>query len=156
MWDAHWTCCRQDWDSSGCKRIPHKGPYEEYYTKIKKEYQWPDSRAQIYFIKQISYLWRNKMIAQYDYDEETLLAKIEKKERDQRGRLSIRETESLCDYLHLNLLMDSDDMSYHFKFLEVVNKEAQPYFEDDNSNIDKEKFVKWWFMTTDELLHKNE
>jgi hypothetical protein len=47
-------------------------------------------------------------------------------------------------------------MSYHFKFKEVINREAQQYFDDGNGNIDKEKFIKWWFMTTDELLHKFE
>lgn len=85
-----------------------------------------------------------------------MLAKIEKKERYSRGRLSISDTEELCDYLRLNLLLNSDDMSYHFKFKEVVDREAQQYFDDGNGNIDKQKFIKWWFMTTDELLHKFE
>ena len=47
-------------------------------------------------------------------------------------------------------------MSFHFKFQEVINGTAQAYLDDGNRNIDKEKFIKWWFMTTDELLHKDD
>lgn len=68
--------------------------------------------------------------------------------------MSIRDLEELCDYLRLHLLVDSDDMSYHFKFQDVVNGTAHDYLDDGNGNIDKQKFVKWWFMTTDEVLHK--
>lgn len=156
MWDPHWTCCRKDWSDPGWKRMKHKGVYLETYEKIKREYQWPDVRAQIYFKKRISFLWRKKMMELCDYDEEQLIAKIEKKERDNRGRLSIRDLEELCDYLRLNLLINSDDMSYHFKFQDVINGSAHGFLDDGNGNIDKAKFVKWWFMTTEELLHKDD
>lgn len=62
--------------------------------------------------------------------------------------------EELCDYLRLNLLINSDDMSYHFKFQDVINGTAHAYLDDGNGDISKEKFVKWWFMTTEEVLHK--
>jgi hypothetical protein len=52
------------------------------------------------------------------------------------------------------LLSNSDDMSYHFKFQDVINNTAQAYLDDGDGNIDKEKFIKWWFMTTEEVLHK--
>ena len=156
MWDPHWTCCRKDWSDPGCKRMKHKGTYLENYESIKREYQWPDVRAQIYFKKKISYLWRKKMMELWDYDEETLIAKIEKKERDNRGRLSVRDLEELWDYLRLNLLINSDDMSYHFKFQDVINGSAHSYLDDGSGDISKEKFVKWWFMTTEELLHKDD
>ena len=154
MWEPHWTCCRQDWSSPGWTRMKHKGVYLETYEEIKREYQWPDVRAQIYFKKNISHLWRQKMMDQCEYDEETLLEKINKKERDNRGRLSISDLEELCDYLRLNLLINSDDMSYHFKFQDVLNKTAHDYLDDGNGYISKEKFIHWWFMTTEELFHK--
>jgi len=134
--------------------MKHKGVYREIYEEIKREYQWPDPNAQIYFKKKISYLWRNKMMQQCDYDPETLLAKIEKKERDSRGALSVSDLEELCDYLRLNLLANSDDMSYHFKFQDVINGTAQDYLNDGRGYISKEKFMKWWYMTTEEVLHK--
>jgi len=156
MWEPHWTCCRGQWDDPGCKKLRHKGVYAETYDEIKREYQWPDPNAQIYFKKKISHLWRNKMMNQCDYDEETLLSKLEKKERDSRGRLSVGDLQGVCDYLRLNLLANSDDMSYHFKFQDVVNGTAQTYMDDGDGNIDKEKFMKWWYMTTDEVLHKDD
>lgn len=154
MWEPHWTCCRKGWDEPGCKKMKHKGVFLETYNEIRREFEWPDQRAQIYFKKKISPLWKKKMMTQYDYDEETLLQKIEKKERDNRGRLSIRDLEELCDYLRLHLLSNSDDMSFHFKFQDVINGTAQAYIDDGDGNIDKEKFMKWWFMTTEEVLHK--
>ena len=72
MWEPHWTCCRQPWDSPGCKKMCHKGVFMETYEEIKREYLWPDPRAQIYFKKKISTLWRNKVINQCDYDEDTI------------------------------------------------------------------------------------
>lgn len=154
MWEPHWTCCRKGWDEEGCKRMMHKGVYEEIYQEIKREYQWPDPRAQIYFKKKISPLWRIKMDQQCNYDDEALLAKIEKKERDSRGALAVSDLEELCDYLRLHLLANSDDMSYHFKFQDIINGTAQDYLNDGSGYIDKEKFIKWWFMTTEEVLHK--
>ena len=154
MWEPHWTCCRQPWDSEGCTKMRHRGVYTEIYEETKREFQWPDPNAQIYFKKKISTLWRRKMEQQCDYDEEALLAKFERKERDNRGPVSVSELEELCDYLRLNLLSNSDDMSYHFKFMDVINGTAQEFLNDGNGNIDKEKFMKWWYMTTEEVLHK--
>lgn len=64
MWEPHWTCCRRGWDDPGCKRMPHKGVYLETYEEIKPKYVWPDPNAQIYFKKNISPLWRQKMMQQ--------------------------------------------------------------------------------------------
>jgi hypothetical protein len=64
MWEPHWTCCREGWNTPGCKRMPHKGVYADTYDEVKREFIWPDERAQIYFRKQISHLWRQKMLAQ--------------------------------------------------------------------------------------------
>ena len=154
MWEPHWTCCRKDWNEKGCTKMKHRGVYLETYQEIKRKYEWPDVRAQVYFKKHISSLWRNKMNSQCGYDEETLLAKINQKEIYERRRLSINELEELCDYLRLNLLINSDDMSYHFKFQDVINRTAHDYIDDGNGYISKEKFIKWWFMTSDEVFHK--
>lgn len=154
MWEPHWTCCRKDWNEKGCTKMKHRGVYLETYQEIKRKYEWPDVRAQVYFKKHISLLWRNKMNSQCGYDEETLLAKINQKEKYERGKLSINELEELCDYLRLNLLINSDDMSYHFKFQDVINRTAHDYIDDGNGYISKEKFIKWWFMTSDEVFHK--
>ena len=58
MWDPHWTCCRRDWAEEGCTRMPHKGVYAETYEEIKREFQWPDTNAQSYFIKKYSTVYQ--------------------------------------------------------------------------------------------------
>lgn len=45
----------------------------------------------------------------------------------------------LCDKLGLNLLMHSDDMRHHFKYVDVVNGTAQKYVEDTAGDIDYAK-----------------
>jgi hypothetical protein len=42
-------------------KMKHKGPYVEDWEETKREFQWPDPRAQIYFKKKISTLWRKKI-----------------------------------------------------------------------------------------------
>jgi hypothetical protein len=62
MWEPHWTCCRKDWESEGCTRLMHFGPYlEEYAANPPRKYQWPDPRVQSYFRKNISILWKRKI-----------------------------------------------------------------------------------------------
>ncbi len=62
----------------------------------------------------------------------------------------------LCDKLGLNLLINSEDMSYHFKFVEVVQNTCNKYIDDGDGNIDFGKFMKWWNMTIEELMTKDE
>lgn len=45
----------------------------------------------------------------------------------------------LLDKLKLNLLVLSEDLTYHFKFLQVVKGKAEAIFEDGDKGIDREK-----------------
>lgn len=54
----------------------------------------------------------------------------------------------------MNLLIISEDMSYHFKFLDLVNKKAFDYL-NNNGFIDEEKFLKWWFCKLKDLKKFN-
>ena len=42
----------------------------------------------------------------------------------------------LCDKLGLHLLMNSEDMSYHFKFVDVINGTANNFLDDGEGYID--------------------
>lgn len=42
----------------------------------------------------------------------------------------------VCDKLGLHLLMNSDDMSFHFKFVDVINNTANNYLDDGQGYID--------------------
>ena len=46
---------------------------------------------------------------------------------------------ALCDKLGLHLLMHSEDMSYHFKYVDVVNGTASTFLDDGQGNIDYPK-----------------
>lgn len=47
-------------------------------------------------------------------------------------------------------------MSYHWKYQELQKGEAAEYCKGENGTLDKEKFLKWWFMDIHELFHKND
>lgn len=82
MWAPHWTCCRKGWEDDGCTRMKHKGPFTENYPTEKRPFKWPDVRAQSYFQKMISGLWRDKLSQQCDYDEEKLRRLIRRASED--------------------------------------------------------------------------
>ena len=63
LWQAHWTCCRGNWDSEGCKRTLHRGEFLDEYSHHARKYQWPDWRVQTYFKKNVSTLWQMKINA---------------------------------------------------------------------------------------------
>jgi len=72
------------------------------------------------------------------------------------GKLSTDDLALLCDKLGLNLLMISDMMHYHFKYVDVVNGTAQKYLDDGEGFIDYTKFQKWWNMSVEEIMEKDE
>ena len=45
----------------------------------------------------------------------------------------------VCDKLGLHLLMNSEDMSYHFKFVDVINGTYNNYLDDGQGYIDVDK-----------------
>lgn len=47
--------------------------------------------------------------------------------------------------------MISDDLSYHFKFIDVMIGKAQENLIDKDGNIDKDKFMEWWFADLDTI-----
>lgn len=46
----------------------------------------------------------------------------------------------ICDKLGLHLLMNSEDMSHHFKFVDVINGTASTYLDDGTGFIDLPKY----------------
>jgi hypothetical protein len=123
------------------------------------KYKWPDWRVQTYFKKICSPLWDHKLEAQYSYDDDTLQKKYKKvimNEASSLGKLSVDDLPMLSDRLGLNLLMISDMMHHHFKYVDVVNGTAQKYLDNGEGFIDYNKFQKWWNMSVEELMQKDE
>lgn len=46
---------------------------------------------------------------------------------------------TLLDKLKLHLLVLSEDLTYHFKFLQVMSGKAEELFDDGDKGIDKER-----------------
>jgi hypothetical protein len=114
--------------------------------------------VQRYFKKVCSPLWDQKLEAQYSYDDETLQKKFKKvvmSEASTLGKLSVDDLPLLCDKLGLNLLMISDMMQHHFKYVDVVNGTAQKYLDDGEGFINYTKFQKWWNMSVEEIMEKD-
>jgi hypothetical protein len=52
----------------------------------------------------------------------------------------------LCDFLNMHILVISEDMSYHFKFMDLCNGKAYEILKNEKDFLDREKFVEWWFL----------
>jgi len=65
------------------------------------------------------------------------------------GKLRVDSLSTVCDKLGLHLLMLSEDMKYHFKYLDVINGSANSFLDDGEGCIDFEKFKVWWNMDAD-------
>lgn len=63
--------------------------------------------------------------------------------------ISARKLPELCDKFNMNLWVCSEDLSFQFRFIDVVEEKAQEYLSDSHSNIDKHKFLDWWFADVD-------
>ena len=50
--------------------------------------------------------------------------------------MGVENLAELCDKLGLHLLMNSEDMRYHFKYVDVINGTANKYLDDGNGWID--------------------
>jgi hypothetical protein len=53
--------------------------------------------------------------------------------------------------MNLHLLVINSDISFHFKFYEIMNRKAYEYLDNGKGFIDLEMFVKWWFCPVEEL-----
>lgn len=55
--------------------------------------------------------------------------------------------------LRLYLLVVSDNIEYQMKFMDVANQSGSVYyFLTSSSNVDKEKFIQWWFTNYEKII----
>ena len=57
----------------------------------------------------------------------------------------------LLDKFKLHWYVNSDNLSFHFKFEDAINGRAEEMLSDENRNIDKKKFIKWWLAPVNEI-----
>ena len=133
---------------------------EDFEQNPPREFFWPDEKAQVYFNKKISHHWRKKLSKVTEHDEDSLKEWIglvaARVRKEDRRELNAGDAEMLCDKLWLPLMVDYDDISYHYKFDEYRNGEMVRYVSADDGSLDVDKFVAWWFMDVHQLFHKND
>eukprot|EP00831_Metopus_contortus_P060523 TRINITY_DN5242_c0_g2_i1.p1 TRINITY_DN5242_c0_g2~~TRINITY_DN5242_c0_g2_i1.p1 ORF type:complete len:1020 (+),score=217.71 TRINITY_DN5242_c0_g2_i1:183-3242(+) len=157
LWGPHWTCCRKNWKTKGCQWGEHRGPPLKVYEANPKKFMWPDMRAQVYFRKVISEHWK-QFIDKYQIDikgVETMFHYFAST-KGIEGRIPLEMLPMLLDKLKLHLLVLSEDLSFHFKYMMVVKGKIGPTLDDGDGKIDKEKFLDWWKMDLEETLKRME
>lgn len=149
LWEPHWTCCRKGWDSPGCRTMKHKGLFVEEVEQGKlRPYHWPDFRAKLYFGKVVSDRWKEH-IKKYMYSEDQVRSILSK------NSWSSSDIAKLCDQLRLYLVLINEKPDYHLKFNDVATKSGTVnYFYDNNDNVKKEEFIKWWFGSYEEIANE--
>ncbi|CAK81396.1 unnamed protein product (macronuclear) [Paramecium tetraurelia] len=152
LWKPHWTCCRKSWNEPGCLLSKHSGPLVIEYKPNK--YLWPDPKAQIYFKKKVSENWTKMLEQSHSLTPETASLKYDLlcKTLGSGGQISVYKLPELCDKFELNLWVCSEDLAFQFKFTDIMEGRAQEYLADTSGNIDKHKFLDWWFADVNRML----
>jgi len=143
LWEAHWRCCGGAWESPGCTWTMHRGPLAA--TMPPRKWKWPSEAAKRYFIKKVSNTWQQKL------DKEHISSQRLSKKYDQicaearAPKLPSSYLFRLCMALHLHILCVSPEISYMFKYQDVVSGKAEAELMGRDGNIDKDTFERWWF-----------
>ena len=149
LWEPHWRCCGGKWEDFGCSLVRHSGPL--VMKMEERKWKWPSEAAQRYFLKKISNLWQKKLLGEHlswkevasRYDK--FCAEIGEKilPKDKLHRLTL--------ILHLHILCVSEDLSFMFKYQDVVSKQAESLLSDKAGFIDKDAFLEWWFAPLERI-----
>lgn len=152
LWKPHWTCCGLNWEEN-CKKIhEHNGSRKK--NKKNNEINFENTSDQKIFTKNVRDTWIQQLDKFYKLDKKGIKKKIRKLARNLHvnyKEIKIEFLPKLCDLCNLHLLVINRDMSYHFKFLELVNEKAFVYLKTKEGFIDVGKFLEWWFCSLEEL-----
>ena len=149
IWKPHWTCCGGDWTSKPCTRCRHHGPLRRDEEKYEGLFRYPDVRYKLTFRRIIGDKWTSYM-EKYIISE----AKMRKMSENWPSSLTLNDLPKICDKLYMNNLILQEDPSYAIKYWDIIEKKNSVDYFSRDENVDKEKFIKWWF--TDYLTIYNE
>ena len=152
LWKPHWTCCGRKWEEA-CSAI-HKHVSSEMDPGKRFEIDTNTKECQKWFKKNIRKTWisqLNKFHRLNEYQVKEKIKMFAARKNIKMNAIPMSSLAALCDYLNMHLLVISDDMSYHFKLLDLINKKAFKYLDDGSENIDVGKFIKWWFADLKQL-----
>jgi hypothetical protein len=149
LWDPHWTCCRRDWESTGCTQMRHKGPLLEKLPE--RKWRWPSEGAKRYFKKKTSQHWKDKL-ASKNLSRPQLAEKFDRLLREMKyDLLPARNMHRMCMALNLHILCVSEDIGFMFKYQDVVSGLAEKALQNDRGDIRRDDFLNWWFAPLEEI-----
>ena len=103
-----------------------------------RKYKWPSEHAMKYFNKVSSHLWDQKIEKEGILDPERVGQIVDRLMKKYNGNIPLSEIVSLSDQLKLYILNSSSDLSFHFKFLDIMNNQLSAITE-DGSTVDRQK-----------------
>ncbi|OMJ77941.1 hypothetical protein SteCoe_22380 [Stentor coeruleus] len=149
LWEPHWRCCGGKWEDVGCTLIRHNGPLVAKMEE--RKWRWPSEGAKRMFLKKISHLWQRKLDSEH----------LSRKEVSQKYDSFCSEISSkilpsnmlhrFTLILHLHILCVSEDLSFMFKYQDVISKQAESLLSNKQGYIDKETFLEWWFAPLERI-----
>ena len=149
LWEAHWRCCGGAWEAPGCAWTKHRGPLVS--TMPERKWKWPSEAAKRYFIKKVSNTWQSKLDKEH-VTKQRLGKKYDQVCAEARApKLPGNYLFRLCMALHLHILCVSPEMSYMFKYQDVVSGKAEAELTGRDGYIDKEAFETWWFAPLESI-----
>lgn len=115
-----------------------------------RKYVWPNEQAMKYFWKVSSDLWSKKLDQEGVFDQERVSAVFNHFQERGDGRVKMNQVVPLTNALKLHHAVCYKDLSFHFKFLDVINGHLSTLTY-DGTTIEKDLFLKWWFADLDTI-----
>lgn len=61
-------------------------------------------------------------------------------QKGNKDKIQLTLLPELLDRLNMHLLVISDDLTFHFKYMQVMHGKVGPMIDDGEGNIDKDKY----------------
>ena len=149
LWEPHWRCCGGKWEDQGCQQTRHSGPL---VAKMEdRKWKWPSEGAKRNFLKKISHLWQKKLEGEHLTRREVSLKYDQFCSDSSNKVLPAGLLHRFTLILHLHILCVSEDLSFMFKYQDVISRQAEGLLSDKSGYIDKETFLEWWFAPLERI-----
>ena len=140
VWKPHWTCCGGDWLSKPCTRCRHHGPLVKDLNRYDMRFRYPDVRFKLTF-KRIVGEKSQTYLEKYQISEQKM-----RKLSESWSLSRLDDLPKICDKLNMNYLILQEDPSFAIKYWDIIEKKNSIEYFCKEDQVDKEKFIKWWFM----------
>lgn len=149
LWEPHWRCCGGKWEDPGCSLARHNGPLLAKMEE--RKWKWPSEGAKRNFLKKISNLWQKKLESENLSRREVALKYDQFCNEISSKLLPSGMLHRFTLNLHLHILCVSEDLSFMFKYQDVISKQAENLLSDRSGFIDKDTFLEWWFAPLERI-----